>query len=384
MTERWQRELRKVRQLTPSPEVMRHSKEMVPERPTAESSIGRRLGVAVVVLAIAGASLVGLWRAFDSVGRPSAATPGGPSPSQTVTPSGYYITFPADAESPSGTQGGAILHVQTNLPDGTKVYVSDEELGGGGGSGGCCSTVTNGEILVRVDNVSCMNSIGQDRSTGLRITLTVLPDLEPLNPECLNPDGCPNPQPKEVLAILGDHFENLDGDQVRMVDGMRGLMATAEFAWPPGTCDPSLRGDSFLPDRCTNAETQMSYERASEVPGDLIGIFDQLRICEMWGDGTDGFRSANPWSDFRDQMRSWVEGLGPLVSRDGNQNFLRADIIDQSPTTFSGYHGIQTPTQITARYFYKDRAIAEATFVASPGSSPSVVPNWRLSAFRIL
>ncbi len=320
----------------------------------------------------------------SSPGRaPSSTEPGTSSPAQTVTPTGYYLAFPDAAGAPGGSQGGAILRVKTNLPDGTIVWVSDEEISGGA-SESCCATVSHGEVVVHLDNASCVNSIGQARSTGFRVTLTVLPDLGPLSPECLNPDGCPNPQPKSVLQVLGTHFENLTGDQVKMVDGQRGLVATAEFAWPPGTCDPTLRGDSFLPDRCTNPETQISYERAAEVPADLIGIFDQLRICEMWGDGTDAFRAAHPWAGFRERMRNWVESLGPLVSQDGSVNFLRFEITDQSSSTFSGYHGMQTPARISARYFYKGEPIAEATFRAIPGSGGNVVPNWRLSSFRFL
>ncbi len=146
----------------------------------------------------------------------------------------FHIAFDPGPRYVEGRQPypEAIVTAETNLPDGTLVIVEYEDGAGYGYS--CCREVDTGVVIARAGHTSCRNEeLGNPDppSTSFRITFTVLPDTAITSPECLDPEGCSNPQPPNVLQLLGDRFENLSGPQVRRVEGVRALVASMTFPW---------------------------------------------------------------------------------------------------------------------------------------------------------
>jgi hypothetical protein len=145
-----------------------------------------------------------------------------------------YIAFHPEPQYVEGGQpyAEAIVTAETNLPDGTLVIVEYEDGDGHGYS--CCRKVETGDVTGRAGHTSCRNeALGNPDppSTSFRITFTVLPDTAITTPECLDPEGCSNPQPPNVLQLLGDRFERLSGPQVLRVEGVRALVASMTFPW---------------------------------------------------------------------------------------------------------------------------------------------------------
>jgi hypothetical protein len=372
MSERWRRELRRVRQLGP-PEDLWERVERGPSRPEAGPRIARGVVLSVALILVLSAVGYLTWTAF----RPSSSP--GPVTHRTSTPAGYYIAFPQSITAlTNDPNGGAAVVLSTNLPDGTKVMVHDTETGDGGAGFGCCDEVQGGQLRVKVNDTSCYNPLGQDRSAGFVLTLTVTPSIDSGRfGDC--PGGCkPVPQPQPVLDVLGAHFENLTGDQVTTVDGQRALVATAHYDWPEGVCDANVAAEQ--PDVCPAANGEpISEVSPPEAAADLVGVFLQARLCELWGAATPEFQQANPWSSFRDRVNGWLQGLGPLVSPDGQQTFLVREIVGQSPETFTGYHGMTLPVSFTARYLYKGTPVGEAEFVNVEPRASHIVTQWRVS-----
>jgi hypothetical protein len=373
MTERWRRELRRVRKLEPSQDLWARAQEGSHLR--EPRSVGAVASVAFLVVAV---GLVGYlaWRAFEPSRVPPAAPPAPSSSGSTPTsasPSaeGFFISFPDTVEA----SGGARFLATTNLPDGTKVVVEYTE--GEGGGFRCCPEVKGGMVQVEVEDSSCLLPRGHTMSTGFEVKLTVVPDVAPLEPECLDPNGCSSPQPASVLDVLGRGFERLTGAQVTSVDGIRALVATRAYRWPDGVCDASKR--SMIPEDCPaeNGEA-ISEVTPNEAAADLVGIFLQERLCELWGAATPSFQQANPWPQFSGRVGAWVEGLGPLVSPNGDETFLERQVVSESPETFTGYHGETLPVSFVARYLYRGEPVAEAEFVNVGPRAEHTVTQWRV------
>jgi hypothetical protein len=125
------------------------------------------------------------------------------------------------------------------LPDETSVLIEEEHLEGtvAGLSGSrCCPPVKEGMLIAHVSSPDCGAPEGSRVSTGFRVRLTVAPDAAGLF-RCLSFNcGSEQQQPKEVLEILGSRFENVHGDQVTTVQGVKALVATGTYDWPAGTC----------------------------------------------------------------------------------------------------------------------------------------------------
>ena len=110
-----------------------------------------------------------------------------------------------------------------------------------GGSSGwhCCSKVAGGMVQGKAAHSSCRNAVfGLDAppSPTFTVAFIVVPDTAAYQFECLDPEGCSNPQPRSVQRVLGEKFERLQGPQVQMRHGAPALIASKVYRWPAGTC----------------------------------------------------------------------------------------------------------------------------------------------------
>jgi hypothetical protein len=290
-----------------------------------------------LVLLLASAGTYGLWRAFQ--------------PGTGLTPEGFALLLSEAAESSGDDPNvGAIVRISTNLPDETQVIVEHEQLGGpsaGHGPQQCCPRVNESFLLVTVDNLDCLNAPpGTVPSSGFRLKLTVVPDTVPVQFQCLNCEGLSNPQPKRVQEVLGPNFERVTGDQVTTVAGMRALVATGTFQWPEDTCAAALRAADRMPEVCRPGTEGVSEEDVGAVGRSVVGTLVQFRLCELWNYGTEEFRSTHPWPEFRDGVRAWLDGLGPLVEPGWparGREYLSAHVVRESQQTIAGTDGKQLP-----------------------------------------
>jgi len=195
--------------------------------PSDLPSIGRRLGAIVLAFAVFALAGAFVWNAFRSGPTSQDSTPSNGYPSPPA--SGYWILFP-DAPEPvgDGPDGAVRVVALTNLPDGT-LFLTNTDRGGM-----CCSAVTGGQMIVQASSSAC-DKVSGVHSPGTTITITADADIGQ-HVLGVPVGGQPPRQPDSVLAILGDGFENLTGDQVVEVGGNKGLVASASYAWPEPLC----------------------------------------------------------------------------------------------------------------------------------------------------
>jgi hypothetical protein len=194
----------------------------------------RRFSVAFIAIALFGVAVFVAWRAFGSPLQRDAAS----------NPSGYFLLFPDEV---TVTYGDANLIIQTNLPDGTRYEIRAEGLGPPATESEmqvCCEQLTGGQILFPF---GCSNySAPINGRSGFTIQVVVRPVWD----DTLSgggPIGQPRPpppqQPEDVLAILGENFENVEGEQVVVDDeGTRQLVAEGLYVDAAFNCV----GDSLL------------------------------------------------------------------------------------------------------------------------------------------
>jgi hypothetical protein len=262
--------------------------------------------VALVALAVFGAASVLTWQAFTPGSGPGRVwQPGYPSPPA----SGYYFLFPDQGGVSWSTehQFSVSVTVLTNLPDGTLLDVS-------GGDLGAYAAVKDGRTLVTALNGSCDGPVDALNSPGFKVEVTARP--VPLQPIGLG--GRTAKQPQSVLDVLGQHFENLTGDEVvEQKDGSRWLVGRTRYKWPTPqcggklalfggpTCDPSQsrfilrRHFSIHPGRLTGP--------LKEVMIDVMGAISQGRMCEFWSVMLPpDVEQQHPWPAFADEWRPWL------------------------------------------------------------------------------
>jgi hypothetical protein len=224
---------------------------------------------------------------------------------------GYFIRFPDAAVPEPGPPEGSRVRVTatTNLPDGTRVEISTTD------EGSCCPQVDGGRILVQTQNSSCYGSVGSAaNSPGFDATITARPDLDTLVfPGPAGPgrgSGVKTEQPDSVVAVLGEHFERLTGDQVvEQDDGSKWLVAHARFDWPEPQC-----GDDPFPlfggPDCSDSdgpERQLQGDRLVDAMVDVMGAIAQGRMCDFWGAFLPpDVQAAHPWPAFADEWRAWL------------------------------------------------------------------------------
>jgi hypothetical protein len=277
------------------------------EHPTAEAPRpARRFAIGALAFAVFAAAGVFTWNAFRGTpGREGPVAIGGTYPSPPS--SGYYILFPDQPEPVPNSNDGAVKIVAlTNLPDGTLYSVDTSE------SGSCCPDVKDGQIVLHESNNSCYGLVGAiGNSPGLSVTITTAPDIgQGVRPGPMVPgDGGWQPphQPDSVLQILGDHFENLSGDQVVEKDGEKELVANATYSWPEPQCGPDplplFGGPTCDPSQFDN---QLQGDTLPDAMTDLMGALTQARMCEFWSvDLPPDVEAQHPWPEFAAQWRDW-------------------------------------------------------------------------------
>lgn len=255
MPERWEADVRRLRSVTPTPDLWERA-ERGPSRPDLPSGPGRsgRTIAALVSVVVVVAAGFGLWQAFGRTGGPAPVGPG-PSPtvgaSGTMSPGGLldaFVTLPdelsARVNDGNASQLTATALVTTDLPDGTLAFVEATYVGGteaGAGQLSVSDAVHDGQLRIDIAWPVC------DFGDGVSLTVEFRPFYEDFTVP--GPQGSPWPptQPAEILQALGDHFQDIAGDQVTTVDSSQGpinqIHLERDYAWP----DPP---SGFVPPPC--------------------------------------------------------------------------------------------------------------------------------------
>jgi hypothetical protein len=267
-----------------------------PESPPERASPGRGIVAVVAFLFLLGGAVTA-WRAFG----PGSNAPATGGASASASQGGYYVSFPPDADRGEGAFSAQVT-AATNLPNGTLVSISTTD------EGTCCPAVKDGTIAVTTSDGSCYALVGAaGSSSGFTVTITAKPDFLPwvvIGPGPGNTN--PPQQPASVLAILGQHFENLSGDQVvTQPDGSKWLVATADFTWPSPRC-----GGDPLPlfggVDCQPQQEQLQGDDLAGAMTDIMGTITQARMCEFWGiELPPSVEAQHPWPAFAKQWRDW-------------------------------------------------------------------------------
>lgn len=184
----------------------------------------RRIGAALLALALAG---FGLGGAFVALGRS-----GKPLPVLRIR-HGYGIQFP---DGPLGYEkkGLAVFDAATNLPNGTKVslylFGADVETPGQ-------AVVKDGRIPIRIWNGFCHETEQGLEGTTTKVTVVVSPVSQSIAGGRVGGHYSPQPQqPLDVQKALGPNFERLTGTQVVEDNGRRLLVASNLVRLPADTC----------------------------------------------------------------------------------------------------------------------------------------------------
>lgn len=361
-----------------------------PIEPVPRPRRGARIATIIVAfgvfaLAIAVFAVPALRLSGDPTIAPQAvASTSYPAP----PPTGTWILFPAEASTGDG--GGMEVVTLTNLPDGTLVSTSDTVYGPqvgeqNTGSYSCCSTVKGGAVVVGVGNGSCYGLVGAiGNSAGFQVTITASP--EPPGPISV-PFGVtyePKTQPDDVLQLLGDHFQYLQGDQVRDLEGGSGkeLVATSQnYTWTEPQCGddfPLWGGDAT----CQPEKGQLQGDDLGQAMGEVMGALTQARMCEFWGlELTEEAAAAHPWPDFSAEWHAWYTDP-PKDLSDANSD----STWDQPPVTWeiAGRDGAAYLVNVTDHGTPILRLRIEPLPDYCPDCSRNVVPFWGVTDWTFL
>jgi hypothetical protein len=301
MTERWRRELRRIRELTPADALLDRARSGPVMRLGEPTKSPRLLVIIAAFVVFAGGSVLA-WRAFsvEPVATPTRIWQSGyPSP----PPSGYYLLLPDQAEQKSNFT--VRFTALTNLPDGTRLDISTTN------EGTCCPQVENSQISVTTQDGDCYGFLGEQPSgRSFDVTMTAKPDFEPWSVPGPGDSTAPQ-QPEGVLRVLGTHFEKLSGDQVQQQDdGSNWLVSSGTIPWPEPRCGgdpiPLFGGSRCSPDEF---EQQLQGDDLAESMVEVMGAISQGRMCEFWSVMLPpAVEQQHPWSEFADEWRTWLSG----------------------------------------------------------------------------
>jgi hypothetical protein len=160
----------------------------------------------------------------------------------------YFIRLPAEPGAVD-SKGLTVLDADTNLPEGTRIwlYFSSKDS-----EGPAEEEVAGGTIRIRVANDECHGEGAMLTGSNITVRVTASPaDREFIlfgpvgpGPQLSSPQVVATPsiwpsapqQPEAVLAILGQHFENLTGPQVTLVGEDNQIQVSREYQLPANTC----------------------------------------------------------------------------------------------------------------------------------------------------
>jgi len=289
----------------------------LPDQEPAPKGRGAKLATIVVAFGVfalaAGVFVVPALRMRSSEGPQAAASGATSYPPLPLT--GYYVVFP------SLPDGGQVIAI-TNLPEGTLYSTSSGNPGSDGfDSFGCCPAVHDGYIGAEGFNDTCNSPVGSiGDSPGFDVSIEVRPDVTDMAISVPSGTSYEQPtQPDSVLAILGEHFENLTGDQVTdLPNGGKELVATASYAWPEPQCGGTtypLWGDQ----NCSQGPNPgIDGPELKDAMEEVVGALSQARICEFWLTMlTNDGRAKHPWGPFSDEWLAWYQD-GPKDFSDGD------------------------------------------------------------------
>jgi len=291
----------------------------LPDHEPAPKGRGARFATIVVAFGVfalaAGVFVVpALWmRSSEGPG----AAPSGATSYPPVPLTGYYVVFP------SVPDGGRVIAI-TNLPEGTLYAVSSGNAGSDGfDSFSCCPAVHDGYMGAEGFNDTCNSPVGAiGNSSGFDVTIEIQPDFSSVMGGFPRPPGAslgPTSQPDNVLAVLGNRFENLTGDQVTdLPNGGKELVATASYAWPEPQCGGKtypLWGD---PNCSQGTNPGIDGPELKDAMQEVVGALSQARMCEFWLTMlTNDGRAKHPWTPFSDEWLAWYQD-GPKDFSDGD------------------------------------------------------------------
>jgi hypothetical protein len=168
-------------------------------------------------------------------------------PKPVPSPTQYLLELPS-VPGRLDQQGGTILDVRTNLPEGTiaSVYLGSADLE----TPLCCLSVHDGLIKLRVANNACHEVDGKLVGTKLTVIVQV-------HPVILTGAHCPmmagatcgiQPQAPQAIASLGGHFEYVRGPQLKTAGALRlHLEASNAYQLPADTCTAKFVGNRQVP-----------------------------------------------------------------------------------------------------------------------------------------
>jgi len=348
-----------------------------PGAPVGPRASTRAIAVVVALALTAGGGFT-LWRAFSR----------GPEPVPRDLPSGYYLLPPDEITvAEDNPNGGVKLVVETNLPEGTLVAREDVVFGldpSGANSSegyGCCQPVRDGRVVVGVDNSSCYNLVGAvGDSAGFRVTLVVAPESPdyavgpapaPLDGEPAEYD--PHNQPPEIYELLGEHFENLTGEQVTEEGKDNVLRVTREYVWPPNSCAGTQK--SFVPEECPPSDVQIQGDDLDEGMGEVMGAIGQSRLCELWQDALlPEAEAAHPWPAFRDEWLDWYQEKGGIVEEGtSHESALSWQVAERDGDRYA------------VDLWLRDERVGrlDVRFLPDWPASPHAIPFWGVAGYEL-
>jgi hypothetical protein len=338
-----------------------------------ERRLVTRVLTVIVAFSVFAAAGVLAWQALGPAGGPPPARvwePGYPSPPAT----GYYVLFPDQAEVSPDQPFSAVVTALTNLPEGTLVSITTTN------EGSCCPPVNNGEITFTTQDSSCYGLVGarlSDRS--FTETITAQPDFLPFSvPGPIDPK--PPEQPASVLAVLGQDFENLSGDQAMVQgDGSKRLVAKAQFTWPEPRCGgdpiPQFGGPECNPE---DFQQQLQSHDLEGAMVDVMGAISQGRMCEFWSTMLPpDVEAEHPWPEFADQWRAWLM----------RQDFSDAGSFDWREGPLRWRLESRDGDRYLVDVIHGDQAIARLDVEPLPDycpqCGPNVVPFWGIVGWSL-
>jgi hypothetical protein len=139
--------------------------------------------------------------------------------------------------------------------------------------------------------------------------------------------------------------------------------------------------EMFLPEVCETRDTRghplamIQSANPRLLLRQLMPAIAQIRLCELWSQWmVRAFRKAQPWPQFRDGTKAWIDGLGNL-SGGSEEHF----------TSLTWKFVREGPRSYVADIVLRGRSVAEVEFVRLPfpkGCRTGCEPFWGITRFE--